>query len=227
MIIVETSDVDDAASTTRTLTPPLPKIPSHFVKLIALSIPLSLISLITCLLDLAISWPIRAVPTILAFCLSFPYHTGAVLLVWLHKHQIASLISFTPASPRSMAHAGLLSAIWVVAAGFNIDRAIKIMEPYTACYGAPGQPHSYCALFGVTGDAAVAPALAAATALAEALVLIGVVVVCSLHWWRGREDRNEHAEAAPSAASTGIARTCFPRRLFLLSNRHYLSEWNE
>ncbi|KAF8173452.1 hypothetical protein BJ912DRAFT_991889 [Pholiota molesta] len=206
MIIVDPSDVDDAASTTRTLTPPAPKIPPHFVKLIALSIALSLVSLITCLLDLAVTWPIKAVPAILAFCLSFPYHTVAVLLAWLHAHQIASILSFAPASPRSIAHAGVLAALWTVAAVFNICRAVQAMRPIYTCYYGPMQDDSkpFCVeemTSNVFGLGPVPPVLAAVTAVAEALVLLVVVAVCFLHWRKGRAHQSDATELAPGSSA--------------------------
>ncbi|KAF9477164.1 hypothetical protein BDN70DRAFT_881521 [Pholiota conissans] len=206
MIIVEASDVDDAASTTRTLIPPLPKIPPHFIKLIALSIPLSLVALITCLIDLALNCPILAVPTILAFCLSFPYHTGAVLLAWLQKHQIASVLSFAPASPRSIAHAGLLAALWAVAAGFNIKRATDVIPERLYCFDPQpdnpfGSSSMECAPYFIAP--AGAPALAAATALVEVFVLVTLVIICGLHWHRGKEDSNAHVEEALPSSVVG------------------------
>ncbi|KJA25306.1 hypothetical protein HYPSUDRAFT_64887 [Hypholoma sublateritium FD-334 SS-4] len=144
MIVVDPTDAEanaDAASV-RTLVSS-PKFHHYFPALAISSLPISTVALICAILNRSGSpfgnGNLNGLLTILAFTLSLPYQVVAILLVWLNKHQIASILSFNPSSLRSIAYSAFLALMWVgsvilaawlIATGGNIDDCIRD----TLCY---------------------------------------------------------------------------------------------
>ncbi len=181
MIVVDPADVEanaDAISV-RTLVAS-PKFHRYFPVLAIASLPISTVALICAILNRSGApfgnGNLNGLLAILAFAFSLPYQVVAILLVWLHKHQTASILSFNPSSRRSMAYSAFLALMWVgsvilaawlISTGGNIADCIHS----TLCY--PGWQDID------QGNANIVVSLVLSAV--EAMVFGGITVICYLH----------------------------------------------
>ncbi|KJA25307.1 hypothetical protein HYPSUDRAFT_37805, partial [Hypholoma sublateritium FD-334 SS-4] len=174
MIVVDpdlpdTETHTDAASINTLVT--APKFPRYFPTLAYLSLAIS-VSALACTVATSRHFLARrhanSLVIILAFALALPYQLGAVLLVWLEHHQIASLLAFAPASRRSLAYGALLALLWAGAAaasGWAVDAKLH-------WYGHKGCAGTGSCAEPAHEDRGVRPRELTATALELALSII-------------------------------------------------------
>lgn len=181
MIVVDPVDVEanaDASSVSTLVTSP--KFHRYFPGLAIASLPISTVALICAILNRSGApfgnGNLNGLLAILAFALSLPYQVVAILLVWLHKHQTASILSFNPSSRRSIAYSAFLVLMWVgsvilaawlISTGGNLDDCIRD----TLCYP------DWQDIDQSNANIVVTLVLSAV----EVLVFGGITVICYMH----------------------------------------------
>lgn len=179
MIVVETSvpqsNADDNASI-KTLVP-IQKIPRYFPALTYLSLPVSVVALVCAILNASfVLGHLNGLFTIVAFVASLPYQVFGILLVWLHSHQIESLLKFAPTARRNIAYSCILSLAWLSSAvmtGWIMWRVLAGREERVCLYD-----NGPCFGYVFRGRMLVPPVLAFVFSIIEMIIFGAIAVVC-------------------------------------------------
>ncbi|KAH9481497.1 hypothetical protein JR316_0006024 [Psilocybe cubensis] len=173
-------DTSDAAST-NTLVSKEQRIPPHLVKLIFASLFMSTLAFSFSILnsvDVVNIVSDGVVAPILAYIFTLPHHGAALLLKWLQHHDMASILSFSPTSTRSLWYSAGLVILWLTSVSIscrNINYTITF-EPADLEWSA---------------EATVV------TSVLEFTLILAIALVCFLHY---RRQQNPGQQEPPTVA---------------------------
>ncbi|KAF8957326.1 hypothetical protein BDZ97DRAFT_111812 [Flammula alnicola] len=169
MIVLDNSD---AASTNTLVTSE--KIPRYFVKLTYASLVFSILPFIFALINVLLS-PIFAIPTILAYVFTSPFHVAAILVVWQHARQNDSALPFEPSSGRSISYTCFLAAMWIfssITCGIGIPR---FQPPYCPDLGCSSNDYNKSAKTRTTF------VVSTVLSTCEVMIMGAIILVCYLN----------------------------------------------